>query len=129
MLWNLFIFRGHSRLEPASTVSTDEQGDLSYSAGLHRDHCQPQPTQKPPQKNPNKLGRGSRKKEGEWTGWIKLAWKKSLAVSVECKAIYGPASGLKGEPLSFGLSTDGPIISASAVPLCGRARHFSSLVF
>ena len=40
MFWNLFIFRGHSTREPASIiVGNDEQGDLFYSAGPHRNRC------------------------------------------------------------------------------------------
>ena len=35
-----FIFRGHSTREPASS-----RMDLFYSAGLHRNRCQPRPTQ------------------------------------------------------------------------------------
>ena len=45
MFWNLFIFRGHSAREPASVVSNGEQGDLFYSAGLHRIRCKPELTQ------------------------------------------------------------------------------------
>ena len=36
MFWSLFIFRGHSTQEPAAVVCDDEQGDLDYSAGSHR---------------------------------------------------------------------------------------------
>ena len=39
MFWNLFIFRGHSTRKPASVVCNDEQGDLFYSAGQHRNRC------------------------------------------------------------------------------------------
>ena len=36
MFWSLFIFCEDSAWEPASIVCHDEQGDLSYSAGPHR---------------------------------------------------------------------------------------------
>ena len=52
---SLFIFRGHSTREPASLVCNDEQGDLFYSAGPHRNRYQPELTQE-------KLGRGFGKK-------------------------------------------------------------------
>ena len=39
MFWSLFIFRGHSTREPASLVRDNEQGDIFYSAGLHRNRC------------------------------------------------------------------------------------------
>ena len=45
MVWNIFIFRGHSTREPASVVCDDEQGDLIYSADPHRNRCKPQITQ------------------------------------------------------------------------------------
>ena len=54
MFRSLFIglFRGHSTRQPASVVSNNEQGDLFYSEGPHRNRCWSQPTQE-------KLGRGS----------------------------------------------------------------------
>ena len=35
MFWNLFVFSGHSLLEPDSAHSDDAQGDLHYSQGPH----------------------------------------------------------------------------------------------
>ena len=55
MFWSLFTFHGHSAWEPASIIWNDEQGDLFYSAGPHRNWCWPQLTQK-------KLGKGFGKK-------------------------------------------------------------------
>ena len=40
-------------------------------------------------------------------------------------AMYEPAPGLKGEPLSFGFSTDGSLISASEVPHYGSVNTIS----
>ena len=42
------------------------QGDLFYSAGLHRIRCQPQPTEE-------KIGRGFGKNAGEWTGRVEIS--------------------------------------------------------
>ena len=39
MFQNLFIFQRYSTWEPASIVCNDEQGDLFYSAGPHRNQC------------------------------------------------------------------------------------------
>ena len=36
MFWSLFVFRVRSTREPASIVCNDEQGDLFYFAGPHR---------------------------------------------------------------------------------------------
>ena len=58
MLWSLFIFRGHSTREPASVVCNDEQRDLVYSAGPHR----------------NRRERfGEKKNTREWTGRVKIS--------------------------------------------------------
>ena len=56
------------------------QGDLFYSAGLHRSHVLATA-------NIGKLGRGFGKNAGEWTGRVEIR-KKSPAVSVACMAIY-----------------------------------------
>ena len=58
MFCSLFTFRGHSTLEPASIVCNDEQGNLFYPTGPHRNVCQLRPTQE-------KLGRGFGKNAGE----------------------------------------------------------------
>ena len=55
-----------------NTGTCIQQGDLFYSAGLHRNE---------------KIGRGFGKNAGEWTGRVETARKKSLAVSVVCMAI------------------------------------------
>ena len=54
-----------------------------------------------------------------------------LGSSVACMAICRPASGLKGEPLSSGFSTDESLISAFAVPHCGEnmGRRICSNLF
>ena len=66
MLSSMFIFRGHSTREPASSVCNDEQGDLSYSTGPPTNRCQPQLTQE-------KLGRGFGKNAGEWTERVDIS--------------------------------------------------------
>ena len=43
-----------------------QQGDLFYSAGLHRNLCKLQPTQE-------KIGRGFGKNAGEWTGRVEIS--------------------------------------------------------
>ena len=93
MFWSLFIFNRHSTQEPASIVCNDEQGDLFYSAGPHRNWCQPQPTQQ-------EHRRGFGKNAGEWTRRVEIS-KKSLAVGVACMAIYGPAPGFKGRTIGL----------------------------
>ena len=47
------------------------QGDLFYSAGLHRIRCKPQPTQE-------KNGRGFGKNASEWTGRVENSKEKIL---------------------------------------------------
>ena len=49
-----------------NTGTCIQQGDLFYSAGLHRIRCQPQPTQ-------GKIGRGFGKNAGEWTGSVEIS--------------------------------------------------------
>ena len=67
MFWSLFIFRGDSTRElPVSVVCNDEQGDLFYSAGPHRNRYQPELTQE-------KLGRGFGKNAGEWTRRVQIS--------------------------------------------------------
>ena len=56
------------------------QGDLFYSAGLHRNHALATA-------NTGKIRRGFGKNAGEWTGRVEIR-KKYLAVSVACMAIY-----------------------------------------
>ena len=57
------------------------QGDLFYSAGLHRNHVLATD-------NTGKIGRGFGKNAGEWTGRVEIRKEKTLAVSVACMAIY-----------------------------------------
>ena len=64
-----------------STGTCLRQGNLFYSAGLHRNHVLATT-------NTGKIGRGFGKNAGEWTGRIEIVRKKSLAVSVACMAIY-----------------------------------------
>ena len=56
------------------------QGDLFYSAGLHRNHVLATA-------NTGKIGRGFGKNTGKWTGIVEIR-KKPLAVNVACMAIY-----------------------------------------
>ena len=65
-----------------NTGTCIEQGDLSYSAGLHRNRCALQVT---PEKN---SGEVLAKMQVNGPERQKLARKKSMAVSVACKAKY-----------------------------------------
>ena len=49
-----------------NTGTCIQQGDLLYSAGLHRNRYQPQLTQE-------ELGRGFGKNAGEWTGRVEIS--------------------------------------------------------
>ena len=82
MFWSLFIFRKQSTREPALVVFDDDQGDLLYSAGPHRNLHQPQLTHE-------KLGRVFGKYEGEWTGKVEISSrKKSLAAGEASTAMF-----------------------------------------
>ena len=65
-----------------------QHGDLFYSVDLHRNQCQPQPTQE-------KIRRFW-KNADEWTRRVEISKKKSLAASVVSMAIYWPTQGFKG---------------------------------
>ena len=66
------------------------QGDLFYSAGLHRNHVLATA-------NTGKIGRGFGKIAGARTGSVEISKEeKSLAVSIACMAIYWPTTGFKG---------------------------------
>ena len=65
--FSLSIFRGHS-----TWGTCIQQGDLFYSAGLHRNRCYPQPTQE-------KIERGFEKNTGEWTGMVEI-YKEEIPV-------------------------------------------------
>ena len=85
MFWSLLIFHGHSTREPASVVCNDEQGDLLYCAGQHRNLRYLQLTQE-------KMGTVFRKRnEGEWTG--KIEFRK--------EEIPGARRGMRGYFLSY----------------------------
>ena len=64
-----------------NTRTCIQQGDLFYSAGLHRNHVLATA-------NTGEIRRGFGKNAGEWTGRVEYARQKSLAVSVACIAIY-----------------------------------------
>ena len=79
MFLSLFIFRGHSTREPASVGGLAlrrfspkwyrrgiRQGDLFYSAGLHRNHVLAKA-------NTEETGRGFGKNAGEWTGRVEIS--------------------------------------------------------
>ena len=78
MFWGLFIFRGHSTLEPASIVCNDEQGGLYYSGETGVSHGQHRKNSREVLEKMQVIG-----PEGGT-----LARKKSLAVSVACIAMY-----------------------------------------
>ena len=63
-----------------NTGTCIQQGDLFYSAGLHRNHVLATA-------NTGEIGKGLEKNAGERTGRVEIR-KKSLAVSVACMAIY-----------------------------------------
>ena len=65
MFLSLYSFCGHSTWEPPSIVCDDEQGDLFYSGGPHRNPNQPQLTQE-------KLGRDLVKNEDGRTGKVEF---------------------------------------------------------
>ena len=62
-----------------STGTCIQQGDLFYSEGLHRNRCQPQPTQE-------KIGRGFGKNAGEWTESVEI--RKEEIPGSKC-SMYG----------------------------------------
>ena len=121
VFFSLSIFRGHSTREPASsrvtyfilralnTGTCIQQGDLFYSAGLHRNHVSA--TAKT-----GEIGRGFGKNAGEWTGRVEIS-KEEIPGSK--RSMYGYI--LKGERLSSVFSPDGTLISASAAPHCGAS--------
>ena len=59
------MFHGTPAQEPESVVWNEEQGDLFYSAGLHRNHVQATV-------NTGEFGRGFGKYAGEWTGRVEI---------------------------------------------------------
>ena len=61
-----------------STGTCNQQGNLFYSAGLHRNQVLATA-------NTGDIGRGFGKSAGEWTGRVEIG-KRSLAVSVACMA-------------------------------------------
>ena len=123
MFRRLFIIRGHSTREPASIVCNQEEGDLFYSTGLHRNRRYPQLTQ-------DKLERGFGEKKSEWTRTVEISTEE-IPGSRKHGALRPQAAGvalclytdllptLKGDPFSCVFSIDGALISASAAPRCG----------
>ena len=53
-------------LRELNTGTRIKQANLFHSAGLHRNQCQPKPTQE-------KIGRGFGKNAGEWTGRVEMS--------------------------------------------------------
>ena len=100
------------------------QGDLFYSAGLHRNHTLGTA-------NIGKFGRGLGKNEDEWTGRVEIS-KEEIPGSK--RSMYGHIltdllQALKGECLSSVFSTDEALISASAAPHWkGMIAKFSSQI-
>ena len=84
-----------------NTGTCSQQGDLFYSAGLHRNRYYQQLAQE-------KLGRGFEKNAGGWTGRVEIS-KEEIPGSK--RSMHGNSltysSFLKGEPLSSVLSSDG----------------------
>ena len=70
-----------------------QQGDLLYSANLHKNHVIATA------KHRRKIGRGFGKMQVNGPEEQKLSRKKSLAVSVACMARYWPTPGFKGKNL------------------------------
>ena len=67
-----------------NTGTSIQQGDLFYSAGLHRNRCSPQPTQE-------KIGNGFGKNAGEWTGRVEISKEE----------IPGSKRGMYGRILTY----------------------------
>ena len=89
------------------------QGDLFYSAGLHRDHVLATA-------NTGKIGRGFGKNAGEWTGRVEKSGEEISGSKLNMYSYIKTV--LKGERLSSVFSPDGTfLISASAAPHCGSA--------
>ena len=90
------------------------QGDLFYSAGLHRNHVLATA-------NTGEIGGGFRKNGGEWTGRVEIS-KEEIPGSAHVWLYTDLLQALKGERLSSVFSPDGTLISASAAPHCGVGR-------
>ena len=58
-----------------NTGPCNRQGDLIYSAGLHRNHVLATA-------NTGKLGRGFGKNAGEWTGRVEIISKEEIPGSI-----------------------------------------------
>ena len=65
IFFSLLIIRGHS----LKTGTCLRQGDLFYSAGIHRNHVLATA-------NTGKLGRSFGKNAGEWTGRVEISQEK-----------------------------------------------------
>ena len=88
------------------------QGDLFYSAGLHRNRVLATA-------NTGKIGRGFGKMQMNGLEGQKQARKKSLAVSLSRMATYLPIPGFKGRMCKLCVLTRWNLISASAAPHFG----------
>ena len=101
-----------------NTGTCIQQGDLFYSAGLHR--------------NEN-IGGSFGKNAAEWTGMVEISEEE---IPGSKRSMYGYIltdllQALKGDHLSSVFPLDGALISASAAPhcrVCGIAVHVYFLV-
>ena len=95
------------------------QGDLFYSAGLHRDHVLATA-------NTGKIGRGFGRNADEWTRRVERSEEEIPGSKLNMYSYIKTV--LKGERLSSVFSPDGTLISASAAPHCGVSKCKASLV-
>ena len=93
-----------------------QQGDLFYSAGLHRNHVLAT-------SNTGKLRRGLEKNTGEWTGRVETS-KEEIPSSKHrmygCSLSY---SRLERENASSVFSPEDTLISVSTAPHCGEVKQ------
>ena len=87
------------------------QGDLFYSAGLHRNHVSATT-------NTGNNGRGFGENAGEWTGSVEISKEKIPGSKRSSYGCIDLLQALKGESLSSVFSPNGTLISASAAPHC-----------
>ena len=81
-----------------NTGTCIQQGDLFYSAGLHRNRCTQEAVLATA--NTGKKSGEVLKNAGKWAGRVEMR-KKSLVVSVACMTIYWPTPGYKGRTLKI----------------------------
>ena len=111
--YNLFIFRGHSTRESASSRVT--YCILRAYTGTGASHM----------KNSGKL---LEKNAGERTGLVEIGQKKSLAVDIACMAIYWPTPGFKGRTFKLCVLNRWDLISVSPAPHCKETKEWTWLV-